>query len=99
MTRVLSINDLKKDKVLPEHRRLPTPGTYNRAIYDRFHQNEGKPIDLDPAIQRDKRAIQILQTYYGCDIRWFGRRQYYLAGEIIDEKYVDYIAANLPKNR
>ncbi len=92
MTRQLSVSRIKGVRGGPSLTGLPREGTVLRQLYDRFHANAGGGIAIDSYNSTITVGIQQLINFYGCDIRCCGRKQYVLAGEIIDGTYVDYVA-------
>lgn len=72
---------------------LPGEGTHAREIYDILKENAGHVLEFDyPTAGNFYTSIIALRDYYGCDIRRFGKRQWCLVGEWVNNNYIDYVA-------
>jgi hypothetical protein len=85
--------------------RIDTPreGTKTRILLDLFKSRPGIPFEFKIAGSGDARRMSDLRDYYGMDIRCLqhGNRRtsrpsiWVLAGEWVNDTYVDYIAERI----
>lgn len=98
MTRTLSVSTITGRSI--ERHRVPKDGSQLRQGYDLLTKYPGQPVDLNFFGRNLNGALSSLRDFYGLDLRplrTVTRKNnscgvYFLAGEEIDGKYVDYVA-------
>ena len=98
MTRQLSVSKIKRKSKRSNSKNVPTKGTKLRELYDLLFENVANWITLEDKNLYNRR-IHDLEVFYGLDIRYrrlkdgygTGKFELMLAGELIDNIYVDYI--------
>lgn len=91
--RTMSAHAAKKTKWrVYQNRRVPTPGTNLRMIYDLLMEHRGRVVEITLNKNTKGYMYNILPDMYGLDIRRIGKNRFCLAGEWFGTEYRDYIA-------
>ncbi len=81
--------------------KIPSEGTFIRAVYDVLYNNRGKPVDIftevrkiigDMTLDRTRwsNAIIVLNRDYSCEIEMIKARVYILKAQYIGRDWVMY---------
>lgn len=91
--RTMSVGEAKGKSF--NRQKIPKEGTRIRALWDHIHSCKGKVISAHLSSRSSKGLVRALTDFYGCDIRMLDKGKWVFAGEWVDDKYMDYIAANM----